>query len=53
MESDSEIDDFVIRLGELRVVFTAFKMLGKILDGSGLDEAFEEALIYGIISLSK
>ena len=35
------------RLGKLHVVFTAFKMLGKIIDGSDLDKAFEEALIYG------
>ena len=47
LESNSEINNFVIRLGELHVVFTAFKMLGKIIDGSGLDKAFEEALIYG------
>ena len=47
LESNSEIDNFVIRLGELHVVFTAFKMLGKIIDGSSLDKAFEEALIYG------
>ena len=39
--------EIVIRLGELHVVFTAFKMVGKIIDGSGLDKAFEEALIYG------
>ena len=47
LESSSEIDAFVLRLGELHVVFTAFKMLGKIIDGSGLDKAFEEGLIYG------
>ena len=44
LESNSEIDNFVIGLGELHV-FTAFKMLGKIVNGSGLDKAFEEALI--------
>ena len=47
LESNSEINNFVIRLGELHVVFTTFKMLGKIIDGSGLDKAFEEALLYG------
>ena len=47
MESNSEINNFVIRFGELHVVFTDFKMLGKIIDGSGSDKAFEEALIYG------
>ena len=46
LESNSKIDNFVIRLGELHVVFTTFKMLGKIIDGSGLDKAFEEAQIY-------
>ena len=45
--SNSEIYNFVLRLGELHVVFTAFKMLGKIIDSSGLGKAFEEALIYG------
>ena len=34
-------------LGELHVVFTAFKALGKITDGSGLDKTFEKVLIYG------
>ena len=47
LESNSEIDNFVITLGKLHVGFTAFKMLGKIIDGSSLDKGFEEALIYG------
>ena len=47
LEPNSEIDNFVIWLGEWHVVFTAFKMLGKIIDSSGLDKALEEALIYG------
>ena len=42
-----EIDNLIIRLGELHVVFTAFKMLGKITGGSGLEKIFEEPLIYG------
>ena len=46
LESNSKIGNFVIRLGKLHVVFTAFKMLEKIFDRSGLDKAFEEALIY-------
>ena len=45
--SNSEIDNLLIRLGELHAVFTAFKMLGKITDYSGLDKTFEKALIYG------
>ena len=47
LQLNSQIDNFVIRLGELHVVFTVFKMLGKLINGSGLDKAFEEALIYG------
>ena len=39
LESNSEIDNFVIRLGESHVVFTTFKMLGKINDGSDLEKA--------------
>ena len=46
LESNSKIGNFVIRLGKLYVVFTAFKVLEKVFDGSGLDKAFEEALIY-------
>ena len=45
--SNSETDNLLIRLVELHVVFTAFRMLGKITDGSGLDKTFEEAAIYG------
>ena len=45
--SNSEIDNLLVRLGELDVVFTAFKMLGKITDGSDLDKPFEKARIYG------
>ena len=47
LQLNSQIGNFVIRLGELHVVFTVFKMLGKLINGSGLDKAFEEALIYG------
>ena len=34
-------------LGELHVVFAAFKCLGKLINGSELDQAFQEALFYG------
>ena len=44
LESNLEIKNFVIELGELDV-FTAFKMLEKIINGNGLDKAFKEALI--------
>ena len=36
-------DSYVFRIGELHVVFTSLKVLGKLIDGSGLDQAFEEA----------
>ena len=36
-------NDFVFRMGELHIVFTNLKVLGKLTDGSGLDQAFEEA----------
>ena len=45
--SNSEIANHFIRLSELHFLVTAFKILGKITDGSGLDKTFEEALIYG------
>ena len=45
--SNTEINNLLIGLGELHVVFTAFKVLGKITDGSGLDKTFEKVLIYG------
>ena len=34
---------FVFRMGELHVVFCVLKVLGKMIDGSGLDQVFEEA----------
>ena len=58
LESNSKIGNFLIRPGKLHVVFTAFKVLEKVFDGSGLDKAVEEALIYvsnvyGVIPLNK
>ena len=47
MESNSEVDTFAIRLGELHVVFTVFMILRKFMDGNGLNKAFEETLSYG------
>ena len=32
---------------ELHIVFAALKTLGKIIDGSGLDQSFIEARIHG------
>ena len=36
-------DNFVFQMGELHVIFFVLKVLGKMIDGSGLDQAFEEA----------
>ena len=36
-------NDFVLRMGELHIVFITLKVLGKLIDGSGLDQAFKEA----------
>ena len=36
-------DNFVFRMGELHVVFYVRKVLGKLIDGSRLDQAFVEA----------
>ena len=36
-------DNYVLRIGELHVVFTSLKVFGKLIDGSGLDQLFEEA----------
>ena len=40
---------FLFRMGELHVVFCAFKIIGKLIDGRGLDQTFDEA---GMRSLS-
>ena len=40
-------EQFIFRMGELHIVFAALKTLGKIIDGSGLDQSFIEARIYG------
>ena len=34
---------FVFHMGELHVVFCALNVIGKLIDGSGLDQAFDEA----------
>ena len=36
-------ESFIFRIGELHVVFCVLKILGKMIDSSGLDKAFEEA----------
>ena len=45
--------EFVFRIGELHVVFCVLKVLGKMINGSGLDQVFEEAGIYGPTTISQ
>ena len=40
----------VFRVGELHVAFCALKVMGKLIDGSGLDQSFEEAVNCSILS---
>ena len=40
-------------MGELHIVFTALKGLGKLIDGSGLDQVFEEAGVYGSATVNQ
>ena len=48
LQSNLEIKEpFIFRMGELHIVFIALKTLGKIIDGSGLNQSFIEARIYG------
>ena len=46
-EQDEINRNSIFRMGELHVVFTVLKVLGKMIDGSGLDQSLEEAGIYG------
>ena len=44
LQANPEIlNNFVFRMGELHAVFCFLKVLGKMIDGSGWDQAFEEA----------
>ena len=38
---------FVFRMGELHAVFCALKTIGKVINGSCLDQSFVQAGIYG------
>ena len=51
LQEKNEIIGFIFRMGELHVVFTVLKVLGKIINNSGLDLSFEEAGIYGPATL--
>ena len=46
-ERDEINRNYIFRMGELHVVFTVLKVLGEMIDGSGLDQSLEEAGIYG------
>ena len=41
--SDTQ-NSFVFRMGELQVVFCVLKVIGKLIDGNGLDQVFNEAV---------
>jgi len=54
MREDKDIfNNFVFRLGELHIVFAMLKVLGKFIDGSGIDRLFIESDIYGETSLKQ
>ena len=54
LRSKEEVKDhFISRLGELHVVFAFLKVLGKYIFGSGLDQSFLEADIYGPTTLGQ
>ena len=44
---------FVFRMGELHVVFCALKVIGKLINCSGLDQIFDEAGIYGLTTIGQ
>ena len=45
--------DVVFRMGELHVVFCALKVIRKLINGSGLDQIFDEAGIYGLTTIGQ
>ena len=52
-EQNTLCKNFIFRMGELHVVITVLKVLGKIIHGSGMDQCFEGAGIYGNATLSQ
>ena len=50
-EKNEIMEGFIFQMGELHIVFTVFKVLGKIINNSGLDLSFDEAGIYGLATL--
>ena len=45
--------DFIFRLGELHIVFSMLKCIGKYIEDSGLDRLFTEAGLYGENTMSQ
>ena len=45
--NESLAENFVFRLGELHVFFAMLKVVGKCINGRGINEALVEADIYG------
>ena len=52
-DNESIRSHFVLRLGELHILFAKLKAIGKNINFSGLDEAFIEVYIYGLPLYSK
>ena len=50
-EKNEMMEGFIFRMEELHVVFTVLKVLGNIINNSGLDLSFKEAGIYGPTTL--
>ena len=50
-EKNEIMEGFIFQMGELHIVFTVFKVLGKIINNSGLDLSFDKAGIYGLVTL--
>lgn len=45
--------NFIVRLGELHTVFAFLKVIGKYIQGSGVDQVLVKAGIYGITTLGQ
>ena len=54
MRENEEIKkNFIFRLGELHIVFVFLKVIGKYIQGSGIDHVLIEAGIYGTTTLGQ
>lgn len=52
-EANEIKENFIFRLGELHIVFAFLKVIGKYINGSGLDQTLIEAGIYGPTTLGQ